>query len=367
MPPPTAVPRVHILGSAAPVPPSARTLYVDGSAGASFRPGADLELSRWVPTSTPDRWAADTSTEICVRFLEDPPADAGSYDLAVNNHVDVDGILSVFCLVHPDLALAHRDVVVGAAEVGDLAAGGDRDAFVLAQELTLLMGGFGAPGRDPQEAYEAAFALTRAVLAGTHPETPSVTAGWDLLEAQAARLGREVAVTQVDPRLVAYVLPPLGGDDRTAALHLPPFNAVVDATVWLWPHVRNRAHGQAAHLVSLPVDGGWTHDLWLPTYVWAHTPDRWRPPVLEGTGSSNTWRIRSAPLAEAVAALRADERRPGTWVVADEVDPFAAVPGRAFPVILSFLDDGSRPTPSAHPPAEVATRLAPALASAAQA
>ncbi|HEU5151501.1 MAG TPA: DUF6687 family protein [Iamia sp.] len=338
-----AIPAFHILGSAAPAPPSARTIFVDGAGGSGFRPDADLELSHWVPTRTPERWAADTSTEICLRFLADPPADADGYDLAVNDHVDVDGILSMFSLVHPEVAVAHRAVVVGAAEVGDLAAWAGWPSFRLAQELTLVMGGFGAPTRDPQETYAAAFARARSVLADEHPAPASVVAGWDLLAA----------------RLVSFVLPPT---DEGTALHVPPFNAVVDGSSALWPHARARRHGQAAHLVSVPLAGGWAHDLWLPGYVWAHTPDRWRPAVLAGTGSSNTWRIASPALDAAVAGLRADEPRPGSWVLATEVDPFAAVPGRAFPVILAFLDDGDRPAPSGLPPAEVAARLAPAFA-----
>ncbi len=356
----TAVPAFHVLGSSAPTPSSERTIYVDGSAGSGFRPGIDLELSHWVPTRTPARWAADTSTEICLRFLADPPADGDGYDLAVNNHVDVDGILSVLCLVHPEVALAHRDVVVGAAEVGDLAAWAEWPSFRLAQELTLVMGGFGAPGRDPRDTYAAAFAVALAVLADEHPVTPSVRAGWELLAAQADRIDDgSVAVREVAPRLVSFVLPE--PDDLDVALHVPPFNAVVDGSTGLWPHARARRHGQAAHLLSVPVDDGWTHDLWLPGYVWAHTPDRWRPPVLEDMGSSNTWRIHPEPLGGIVAGLQAAETRPGTWVRAEEIDPFAAVPGRSFPVILSFLDDGGRPAPSALLPEEVAARLAPAF------
>jgi len=358
-----AVPRFHVFGSSTPTPPSERTLYVDGSAGSDHRPEADLELSHWVPTTTPARWEADTSTEICLRFLADPPADAAAYDLAVNNHVDVDGILSVFCLIHPDPALAHRDVVVGAAEVGDLAAWADWPSFRLAQELTLHMGGFGAPGRDPLDTYAAAFELIPSILADAHPAPESVRAGWDALAAQVEALDGDgpVRVTEHGPRLVAYVLPELDDGARESALLVPPFNTVIDDSAWLWPHARNRRHGQAMHLVSVPADDGWLHDLWLPGYVWAHTPHRWRPPLLENLGASNTWRIRPEPLAGIVAGLQSDEQRPGTWVVAEEIDPFAAVPGRNFPVILSFLDDGNRPTPSAHPPHEVAARLAPAF------
>ncbi len=362
----TAVPRFHVIGSSAPVPPSERTLYVDGSAGSAFRPGADLELSHWVPTTTPARWAADTSTEICLRFLVDPPDDVAAYEVAINNHVDVDGILSVFSLVHPEAALAHRDAVVGAAEFGDLAAWAGWPSFRLAQELTLLMGGFGAPGRDPRDTYAAAFEVALAVLEDRHPVSPSVAAGWERLAAQADLLdgdghgGGPVSVTEVAPRLVSFVLPVLDEPDRAAALHVPPFNAVVDGSTWLWPHARARRHGQAAHLVSVPVGDGWTHDLWLPGYVWAHTPDRWRPAVL-GEGSSNTWPILPDPLDGIVASLQADEGGVGTWVRADELDPFAALAGRGFPVIVSFLDDGSRPAASTLPPHEVAERLAPVL------
>lgn len=359
-----AVPRVHVLGSARPHPASERTLFVDGSAGSGFRPDRDLELSHWVPTRTPARWAADTSTEICLRFLDDPPPDASAYEVAVNNHVDVDGILSLFCLAHPDVALAHRPVVVGAAEMGDLAAWADWPAFRLAQELTLAMGGFGGARRDPLDTYEAAFGLVESIVADAHRPPSSVVRGWEELEGQAQVLddGDLVLTTEPGPRLVSYVLPPLEGRDWEAALRVPPFNALIEGYVWLWPHVRNRAHGQAAHLVSVLGGGGWAHDLWLPGYVWAHTPDRWRPSALESTGSSNTWRVRSEGLDEAVQGLQRDERRPGTWTLADEIDPFAAVEGRGFPVILSFLDDGGRPTVSSHPPDEVATRLAPAFA-----
>ncbi|HEV7721882.1 MAG TPA: DUF6687 family protein, partial [Iamia sp.] len=248
-----AVPRFHVVGSSTATPPSDRTLYVDGSAGSDHRPEADLELSHWVPTTTPARWAADTSTEICLRFLADPPADVAAYDLAVNNHVDVDGILSVFCLVRPDVALAHRDVVVGAAEVGDLAAWADWPSFRLAQELTLHMGGFGAPGRDPLDTYAAAFDLIPSILADAHPAPASVVAGWETLAAQADAFDGDgpVRVTEHGARLVAYELPDLDDRARQSALLVPPFNTVIDDSAGLWPHARNRRHGQAVHLVSL--------------------------------------------------------------------------------------------------------------------
>jgi hypothetical protein len=327
-----------------------------------FRPGVDLELSHWVPTSTPARWAADTSTEICLRFLADPPDDADGYGLAVNNHVDVDGILSVFCLAHPDVALAHRDVIVGAAEMGDLSAGVGWPPFRLAQELTLLVGGLGGGGRDPLAVYAEAFARIPGILAEDHPAPDEVRRGWDILEAQAGVLaeGDLVDVSPVGRRFVLYSQVEAHGVGD-AQLRIAPFNALIDDSVWLWPHVRNRAHAEAFHLRSV-AGAGWTHDLWLPGYVWAHTPERWRPPLLEGTGDSNVWRIRSDALVDAVAGLRADERRRGTWALADEVTPFDSLPGRSFPVVLSFVDADGAPRPSSLSPDEVAARLAPVLA-----
>lgn len=345
----------HVLGSAAPMPPAERVVYVDGSASPStFRPEVDLELSHWVPTTTPARWAADTSTETCLRFLADPPDDAGGYEVAVNNHVDVDGILSVFALAHPEVAIAHADVLVAAAEMADLSAWADWPAFRLAQELTVLMGGFGGPGADPLDVYRDAFALVPRILADDHPPPDVVTRGWEVLQAQRA------TAEVVAPRLVLFVQHEVvgpWGDQR----RVPSFNALIDGSVWCWPHVRNRDHSEALHLVATDAAAGWGYDLWLPGYVWAHTPDRWRPPIIEGPTSSNTWRVRTEALAAALDGLRSAEQHPGTWVVADEVDPFTALPGRGFPVILSFHDPDDRPGHSSLTPDEVVAHLAPAL------
>lgn len=365
MPGATALP-FHVLGSAVPMPVAERVVYVDGSAPpSSFRPGVDLELSHWVPTTTPARWAADTSTETALRFLADPPDDADEYGLVVNNHVDVDGILSVFVLAHPDVALAHRDVLVGAAESGDLSAWAEWPAFRLAQELTVLMGGFGGAGRDPLDVYREAFTLVPAILADAHPAPDVVQRGWEILQAEVGAMGRGglVEVEDVGPRLALFVQVEVS-DRRSweAQLRVPGFNPLIDDSVWLWPHVRNRTHPEALHLVATSA-GGCAYDLWLPGYVWAHTPDRWRPPLIEGPTSANTWRVRTELLADALEGLRsAERRRRCRWAVADEVDPFSALPGRGFPVVLASVDDAGRPRTSSLPPDEAVAHLAPALA-----
>jgi hypothetical protein len=261
------------------------------------------------------------------------------------------------------VALAHRDVVVDAAEMGDLSAGVGWEAFRLAQELTVLMGGFRGPGRDPQDLYTEAFARIPAILADDHPAPESVRRGWEVLEAQAEALaeGDVVEVEEVGTRLVHYAQVAASGVGD-AQERIAPFNALVDDSIWLWPHVRNRAHAEAYHLVSV-ADAGWAYDLWLPGYVWAHTPDRWRPPILEPSGDSNVWRVRADALAEAAAALQAAERRRrGRWVLAEQLTPFETIAGRGFPVVLSFVDDRGRPCASSLAPDVVLAHLAPALA-----
>ena len=101
--------RFEIIGHDSPRPGAERIIFCDGTGGSLFQPKTDLELSHWRPNQTPPEYRAGTSTEICFRFLDNPLP--GPWTVAVNNHVDVDGILSVYVLVHSDHALAHRQTI----------------------------------------------------------------------------------------------------------------------------------------------------------------------------------------------------------------------------------------------------------------
>ncbi len=350
-----------VIGSVRLRPSAERILYADGSAGPEFREGTDLELSHWVPNTTPSRWAADTSTEICLRFAADPPSER--YRLAINNHVDVDGVLSLFSLAHSPLALEHRAVVVGAAEMGDFCAGVDRASFRLAHELTLLIAESRTRQWDAQETYAKAFEIARGVLTGDHPEPEAVGSAWAILARGRERIDAgEVSGERFGEHFVAYAIPRLAERDIARALRVPPFNPLIDESVWLWPHTRNREHGQCVQLVSITADGGWFHDLWLPGYVWAETPNRWRVPGLRSTGDSNVWSIEHPALSEQVSTLRALERNHGEWRLAEELMPFKALEGRGFPVIASFVDQAGAPAASSLEPRTVASVLAPAFA-----
>ena len=90
-------------------PLSDHTAYVDGTAGENFRPTLDIELSHWIPNQTPKQYRSTTSTAICFKFLHDPQH--SPYDLVVNNHLDIDGLLSVFVLSYPSISLLNEDIL----------------------------------------------------------------------------------------------------------------------------------------------------------------------------------------------------------------------------------------------------------------
>ena len=83
-------------------------------------PGAGLDLSHWQGNRTPQQYKADTSTEIALRFVVSPEAaEQWATAVAVNNHFDTDGALSVWVLLEPERALTRRDLLIAAAEAGD--------------------------------------------------------------------------------------------------------------------------------------------------------------------------------------------------------------------------------------------------------
>jgi hypothetical protein len=314
-------------------PASERTLYCDGAA-VDFREGVDLELSHWIPNRTPAHLKADTSTGICLGFAR--TGDLARYDLAVNNHVDVDGILSIFAVVCPELALAHESILVGAAWMGDFALWAEEPAQVLYQALTLEI----EKGGD---VYPRAIELTRQILAGTIP--PEIHPGREAL----ARAVTRIESGEVDRRLhherfVSYELPT---PENPRA-----FNALLDEDL---ARARARFDPERVQLVSTLTPRGWLHDLWYPGYVWADVVSLWLPEGRKGE------RFENARLTAALEELAARESAQGEWRMTDRLSLFGTLPGRGFPIVASFLDHGA-PAPSTLTPEIVASVLAPVFA-----
>ena len=344
---------LHITRSHHPRPAATRVAFCDGGVDASYCDGVDIELSHWIPNRTPAAFKAATSTEIALRFVA-----AGGHadvDLVVNNHVDTDGMLSVFALLHPGPSLAHRATLVQAAAMGDFHAWGDADAQHLFQLVALTRARLEALKADPQDIYTTVHGLVQRALDGerfaeTAPGLAALQAAVD-----AVHSGR-IARTLLAPRLVHHVLAEPAPDSDT----LPPLDSPVRAQAVLPPQVRSRHDGERLQLLSSPQGAGWRHDLCWPGHAWAETPGLWRPPGLQPGGGSNHHRLHHPPLDAACAVLNTQDRGDGCWAVALTLGPFQALPGRPFPVVLSFMQ-GPAPAASTLAPAAVAAVLAEAL------
>lgn len=112
-------------------------ISVDGAFGA---PG--LCLSHWPGNDTPAELRRDLSTGIALAFAELPAARrdelaAGCVAVA-NNHYDTDGLLALFAVLRPDLALPRAAPMLEAAACGDLFRFPSQRAFAVDRVLTRL-------------------------------------------------------------------------------------------------------------------------------------------------------------------------------------------------------------------------------------
>jgi hypothetical protein len=115
-------------------------------------PGAALDLTHWQGNGTPRRFKADTSTEIALKFVVSEEAvEKWTGAVAVNNHFDTDGVLSVWTLLDPDQALENRDLLVAAAEAGDF---DEWPALERGLWLDAAIRGVGSRAEDDAAAYQ---------------------------------------------------------------------------------------------------------------------------------------------------------------------------------------------------------------------
>lgn len=337
-------------GAPAPSSPGVR-LYVDGTRH-GLREDRDIELSHWNPSTTPELFQADSSTEIALNFLSfgKLPADG----LVINNHLDVDGILSAFVLLQPELALRHRERLVAAAETGDFWSWTDEASLGLFQSLVELLEAGQAAGRDETQLHHDCFQALPGLLAQDLSKRVPVSLRDAVALVECGRIERRLH----HRRFVSYQIPRgVHGGDLAGALKVNDFNASLDDGSLLHGVVRNRLDAERVQLVSVQGESGWYHDLCYPGHMWALTVDRWRAPGFWEGETSNTWYFRYAPLEEALRRLSAREGGAGRWQSAEELTPFRSVLGRAFPVVAACLGEDDLPAESGLAPGEVAREL----------
>lgn len=354
------MPQLHIAGSRHPRPASQRTAFCDGSHDEHWRDGVDIELSHWVPNVTAAAYKADTSTGVAWRFID--AGAPGGYDLVSNDHVDTDGALAALVLLQPARCAPHRATLLQAAALGDFAAWADAPAQRLFQALALERVRLQAAGTDP---LDMALALhTRALALLEDPSLPVDDRGLQALRRAAGHVDQgRIARTLLAPRLVQYTVPadlapPVPDDD----VEQPRLDRPLHPQAVLPMPVRHRLDAERLQLVSTDRGNGrCTHDLCWPAYAWADTVTLWRPPGMAVTGGENEYRLDLPALHAACQDLQARESAVGRWEVATLLSVFRALPGRHFPVVMSFMHDG-RPAASALPPPAVAAVLKAALA-----
>lgn len=342
--------RYKIIDHDSPRPHAERILFCDGSGGDLHRPETDLDLSHWRPNRTPPEYRAGTSTEICFRFLDDPRP--GDWTAAVNNHVDVDGILSVYALVHSEHALAHRRMLIEAAEMGDFWGWGETPAQRVFQGVTQLMD----RGGDPTTIYDEAFRRIPGLISGDDPEIPQIDDSLAPLHAgvELIREGR-IARREMDARLTHYVIPlTVAGEDDARASHVPEFNEAISPKALLWPQARARWDAERVCLVSIERPDGWFHDLWLPGYLWADTEGKWQVPGLEFHEWLSDYTIHNDQLIAAFERLQHNEKSPGHWALGGADLPFGESLKERFPLVGRFVDEAGAVHASTQPPDAIA-------------
>jgi hypothetical protein len=353
------IPRMYIEGTKClERPDSRRTVFADGTADATFRTAVDLELSHWIPNRTPVALKADTSTEICMNFVASGDAD---YELVVNNHADVDGVLSVFTLLHPATALAHRETIVSAAEMGDFWGWGELPAQVLFQSLTEQIDTLTGASADPQVVFERCLAHLNGLIDEGFADPDIEGTLTPLTRSVDWVKDGTIQRTEHHGRFVHYTVPKhLADEALESALRVPKFNAMITDDLLFWPQARARWDREKVQLVSIESTNGWYYDLWYPAYLWAETPKSWRAPGLHFTANSS-YTLSYEPLKAAARDLEKRELHHGVWGVETDFSLLSSALGRGYPVVLSFMN-GMSPTPSSLEPPAVAPRLAEVFA-----
>jgi hypothetical protein len=351
------VERFEIIGSGSSRPDADRIIFCDGTGGGLYQDETDLELSHWRPNRTPAEYRAGTSTEICFRFLGNPRP--GSWTAAVNNHLDVDGILSVYVLVESSHAQATRQMIIEAAEIGDFWGWGESHAQRVFQGITLLMERGRHEGLSTKAVYEEAFRRIPALIDGSDPQLPEID-----LSLAPLRYGVEfvesgqIVRSLIGNRLAHYVVPlSVAGDDDARASYAPEFNEAISAKAVLWPQVRAKWDSERVCLVSLERPTGWFHDLCFPGYLWADTEGRWLVPGLTYHDGMSSYEIDHPALIASVKQLQALESAAGQWGLGGTPLPCGEELQSAFPVVGRFLSDEGRPAVSELTPDRVATTL----------
>lgn len=110
-------------------------IMVDGAP----RPHSALLLSHWAISPTPRHLWRDLSAEIALAYLLDQGTWDSSASAVTNDHLDVDGLVGLFFLTNPEVALEHSELLVEVARIGDFGVVRSMQAAEITWVLDALM------------------------------------------------------------------------------------------------------------------------------------------------------------------------------------------------------------------------------------
>lgn len=149
----------------------ARHLVVDGAP----RNNTSMVLSHWPISPTPIELWRDLSAEIVCAYLLDEKTWDLSTDIVTNDHLDIDGLISLYFLTNPERALERADFLVDVARVGDFGVIRSSEAgevawilgaLIQAPELAVvdLVDSAVTPGRTTTVSYRAMLAVLERII-----------------------------------------------------------------------------------------------------------------------------------------------------------------------------------------------------------
>lgn len=248
-------------------------LSVDGTVDNS------IHFSHWQGNATPAEVKADTSTEIALNLVASPNRAAltNGIELVTNNHFDTDGVLSCWTVLTGERALAHRDLLIAAAEAGDFSEyssddgvrvsiaiqGSDQaspnndDGSPLARVLA------GEEVDDDARAYELVLPEVERLLTNINDYESLWRDGWQNVAAaiESFERGKSSVTEYSDSKVSVITLAPelFDGAGFSPTRHAAPYTAI-----------SKFAKGEL-FLIAIPTSGGWFYRLDYPYYSWAET------------------------------------------------------------------------------------------------
>ena len=248
-------------------------LSIDGTVDNS------IHFSHWQGNTTPPEVKADTSTEIALNLVASPNRAAltNSIELVTNNHFDTDGTLSVWTVLNGERALAHRDLLIAAAEAGDFSEHSSDDGVRVSiaiqgadqaspnndtgSPLARLIAGENVD--DDTRAYELVLPEVERLLTNINEYESLWREGWESVAAAIESFERrESKVTEfADTKISLITLAPklFDGAGFSPTRHAAPYTAI-----------SKFAKGEL-FLIAIPTNSGWFYRLDYPYYSWAET------------------------------------------------------------------------------------------------